>query len=209
VVFSDDNKTWYLSCMGPGDDCRDAVADKALKRPGRDALSAWHRIHNGSTHPGDEHGARSDLGDAGEAINASRRAAGRCWPAQGLEQAVAAGDARWRSCFSGREPAVAYVTTCTVARSGPRHGTQRRRVLTSQVHDFATQKAGVPGDLFQQEGGRMYVTTAKPGHVHIFDTTKPASPSCSSRSRPPRARTTSLTKDGATLRAERAAQPAE
>jgi len=47
----------------------------------------------------------------------------------------------------------------------------------AQVHDFAEQKVGVPLEMyFNAKGDRMYVTTAKPGHMHIFDTTKPTQP---------------------------------
>jgi DNA-binding beta-propeller fold protein YncE len=39
-----------------------------------------------------------------------------------------------------------------------------------QTHDFAAQGAGVPLEIyFSPKADRMYVTTAKPGHLHIFD----------------------------------------
>src|SRR5205085_11610504 len=39
-----------------------------------------------------------------------------------------------------------------------------------QVHDFSGQNAGVPLEIyFNRKADRMYVTTAKPGHMHVFD----------------------------------------
>jgi 6-phosphogluconolactonase (cycloisomerase 2 family) len=38
------------------------------------------------------------------------------------------------------------------------------------AHDFSAQGAGVPLEIyFSPKSDRMYVTTAKPGHLHIFD----------------------------------------
>ena len=40
-----------------------------------------------------------------------------------------------------------------------------------QVFDFGTVKAGVPLEIyFNDKGDRMYITTASPGHLHVFDT---------------------------------------
>jgi hypothetical protein len=40
----------------------------------------------------------------------------------------------------------------------------------AQVYDFSTIKAGVPLEMyFNQAGDRLYITTAKPGMLHIFD----------------------------------------
>ena len=47
----------------------------------------------------------------------------------------------------------------------------------AQVHDFNDAKIGVPLEIyFNAKGDRMYVTTAKPGHLHIFDTKKAGEP---------------------------------
>jgi hypothetical protein len=40
----------------------------------------------------------------------------------------------------------------------------------AQAFDFATVKAGVPLEMyFNGKADRFYVTTAKPGHLHVFD----------------------------------------
>ena len=39
-----------------------------------------------------------------------------------------------------------------------------------EVFDFGTVKSGVPLEIyFNDKADRLYVTTAKPGHLHIFD----------------------------------------
>jgi DNA-binding beta-propeller fold protein YncE len=52
----------------------------------------------------------------------------------------------------------------------PGHDQKREVSTCSKVHDFAAQGAGVPLEIyFNKKADRMYVTTAKPGHMHIFD----------------------------------------
>ena len=56
--------------------------------------------------------------------------------------------------------------------------TARHTGVAEQAHDFAAQKAGVPLEIyFSPKSDKMYVTTAKPGHLHIFDiSADPAKP---------------------------------
>ena len=45
--------------------------------------------------------------------------------------------------------------------------------MVEQVYDFGTHKAGVPLEMyFNTNADRFYVTTAKPGELHIFALTK-------------------------------------
>ena len=183
VVFSDDNKTWYLSCMGSqAMIVGDAVADKALKTV-QVGMPYPHgiAIHNGIDRILVTSTVRaSDLGDAGEAINAIEASSGKVLASYKVSNKPSpAGDAPVEILFvPGANPPVAYVTNMyggtlwTATWNAAKKGFD-----VAQVHDFATQKAGVPLEIyFNKKGDRMYVTTAKPGHVHIFDTTKPAQP---------------------------------
>src|SRR5262249_57277133 len=50
---------------------------------------------------------------------------------------------------------------------------QKKDFDVAEVFDFATVKAGVPLEMyFNGKSDRLYVTTAKPGHLHIFDISK-------------------------------------
>ena len=74
----------------------------------------------------------------------------------------------------GSNPPVAYVTnmfggTLWTATWNP----QKKDFDVAQAFDFATVKAGVPLEIyFNGKSDRLYVTTAKPGHLHVFDISK-------------------------------------
>ncbi len=183
VVFSDDNKSWYLSCMGSqAMVVGDAVADKVVKTV-QVGVPYPHgiAIHNGIDRILVTSTVRaSDLGDAGEAINAIEASSGKVLGSYKLSnKASPSGEAPVEILFvPGANPPVAYVTnmyggTLWTATWSP----AKKDFDVAQVHDFAAQKAGVPLEIyFNKKGDRMYVTTAKPGHLHIFDTSNPAQP---------------------------------
>jgi len=73
----------------------------------------------------------------------------------------------------GANPPVAYLTNMfggtmwTVAWNP-----KKQDFDVSQVFDFSTIGAGIPLEMyFNNDSSRMYVTTAKPGNLHIFDMT--------------------------------------
>ncbi len=71
----------------------------------------------------------------------------------------------------GANPPVAYITnmyggTLWTATWNP----AKKDFEVAQAYDFSAQNAGVPLEIyFNKKADRMYVTTAKPGHLHIFD----------------------------------------
>ncbi len=184
VVFSDDNKKWYLTCMGTqAMVIGDATTDKPLKTV-KVGVPYPHgiAIHNGIDRILVTSTVRaSDLGDAGEAINAVEASTGKVLGIYKMsKKASPARDAPVEILFvPGASPPVAYVTnmyggTLWTAVWNP----AKKDFEVEQVHDFAEQKAGVPLEIyFNKKADRMYVTTAKPGHLHIFDTgANPAKP---------------------------------
>ena len=176
VVFSDDNKHWYLSCMGTqAMIVGDAKADKPLQTV-KVAAKYPHgiAIHNGIDRILLTSTVRaSDLGDAGEVISAVEASTGKVLGTYKLSSKPSpAGEAPVEVLFvPGAKPAVAYVTnmyggTLWIAKWNP----AKKDFDVAQVHDFAAQKAGVPLEIyFNKKADRLYVTTAKPGHLHIFD----------------------------------------
>jgi len=183
VVFSDDNRNWYLSCMGSqAMVVGDAVADKVVKTV-RVGLPYPHgiAIHNGIDRILTTSTVRaSDLGDAGEAISAVEATSGKVVGTYKVSsKASPAGNAPVEILFvPNASPAVAYVTNMYEGTLwAATWNAAKKDFEVAQAYDFGTQKAGVPLEMyFNTKGDRMYVTTAKPGHLHIFDTTKPASP---------------------------------
>lgn len=181
VVFSDDNKNWYVSCMGSQTMVvGDAVADKPL----RNIEVAAKYPHGIAVHNGIDRilltstVRASDLGDAGEVISAVEASSGKVLGTYKLSKKTSpSGEAPVEVLFvPGANPPVAYVTnmyggTMWTATWNP----AKKDFDVAQVHDFAAQNAGVPLEIyFNKKADRMYVTTAKPGHLHVFDLTEGA-----------------------------------
>ncbi len=183
VVFSDDNKTWYLTCMGSQNVIvGDAVSDKPL----RAIATPVPYPHGIAVHAGIDRMLvtstvrASDLKDPGEAIGVIELSTGKAIGTHKVSSKPSpAGDAPVEILFlPGATPPMAYITnmyggTLSVAVWNP--GTKDFAV--SPVFDFGSLKAGVPLEMyFNPKGDRLYVTTAKPGHLHIFDVSSPKSP---------------------------------
>ena len=183
VVFSDDNKTWYLTCMGSqAVIVGDALSDKPVKTI-KTGIPYPHgiAIHNGIDRILTTSTVRaSDLGDAGESINAIEASTGKVLGTYKLASKPSpAGVAPVEVLFvPGANPPVAYVTNMYGGTLWTATWNAARKDFeVAQVHDFAAQKAGVPLEIyFNKKADRMYVTTAKPGHMHIFDTSRPSQP---------------------------------
>jgi DNA-binding beta-propeller fold protein YncE len=184
VVFSEDNRTWYVTCMGSDAlIVGDAVTDKPL-RTIRLPLKYPHgiAIHNGIDRILTTSTVRaSDLGDPGEAVGIIEASTGR-WLGE-LKVSTKPSPAKAAPVeilfVPGSNPPVAYVTNMyegTLAALTWNPGT--KSFTFSQAFDFGPMKMGVPLEMYFTDDGRtMYVTTAKPGHLHVFDLSKhPAAP---------------------------------
>jgi YVTN family beta-propeller protein len=175
VVFSNDNKTWYLTCMGSN---KVIVGDSATDRVIRviDVPKYPHGIavHNGIDRLLTTSTVRAtDFGDPGETITVIEASTGKVLSTPKVTQKPSpAGDAPVEILFVPRSnPPVAYVTnmnggTISAAVWDP----AKKDFTVRQVFDFGPHKAAVPLEMyFNREADRFYVTTAKPGHFHIFD----------------------------------------
>ena len=183
IVFSDDNKKWYLSCMGSDAMIMgDAVADKPLKTVKlQTKYPHGIAIHNGIDRILLTSTVRaSDLGDAGEVIAVVEASSGKnLGKLKVSKKASPAGDAPVEITFVPKsDPPVAYVTNMyggTLWTATWNKG--KKDFDVDQAYDFNPAGLGVPLEIyFNAKGDRMYVTTAKPGHLHIFDTTQAGKP---------------------------------
>lgn len=176
IVFSDDDKHWYLSCMGTQSMVvGDANKDEPLKTV-KVAAPYPHgiAIHNGIDRVLLSSTVRaSDLGDAGESISAVEASSGKVLGTYKMSNKPSpAGNAPVEILFvPGASPAVAYVTNMYEGTLWTATWNVAKKDFdVQQVHDFSAQSAGVPLEIyFNKKADRMYVTTAKPGHMHIFD----------------------------------------
>jgi DNA-binding beta-propeller fold protein YncE len=175
VVFSDDNKTWYLTCMGSNKVIvGETAADKVIRVIDVPKYPHGIAVHNGIDRILATSTVRaSDLGDPGETITVIEASTGKVLSTHKVtDKPSPAGDAPVEILFVPKaNPPVAYITnmngnSLSVAVWDP----VKKDFAVRQAFDFAPQKMGVPLEMyFNDRADRFYVTTAKPGHFHIFD----------------------------------------
>jgi DNA-binding beta-propeller fold protein YncE len=189
VVFSEDNRTWYLTCMGSNNVIMgDAVADKPLKTiaaplPGPPFISHPHGIgiHGGidrvlitsTIMPG-------DLADAGETITVLEAKSGKVLSTHKVSLKPSPSKAApVEVMFSPQaNPPVAHITNMLEGTlwSGV-WNSERKDFSFQQLDDYGPRGQGVALEiLYNKKGDRLYVTTAKPGHVNVYDNSDPRHP---------------------------------
>ena len=189
VVFSEDNRTWYLTCMGSNNVIMgDAVADKPLKTiaaplPGPPFISHPHGIgiHSGidrilitsTIMPG-------DLADAGETITVLEAKSGKVLSTHKVSLKPSPSKAApVEVMFSPQtNPPVAHITNMLEGTlwSGV-WNSQSKDFNFQQIDDYGPRGQGVALEmLYNKKGDRLYVTTAKPGHVNVYDNSDPQHP---------------------------------
>jgi len=181
VVFSENNKRWFLTCMGSASVIAgDAVTDQptqTIKLP----VPYPHgiAIHDGIDRVLVTSTVRAtDLGDAGEHITSIEASTGKVLGSYKVsDKASPARVAPVEVLFvPGANPPVAYVTNMFGGTLWTATwDAQKKDFNVAQVFDFDSVKAGVPLEMyFNTKADRLYVTTAKPGHLHVFDISKNA-----------------------------------
>lgn len=176
VVFSEDNKTWYATCMGSsvvvtGNAVEDTyVRTIELDTPYPHGIA----IHEGIDRMLLTSTVRaSDLGDAGEVLAVVELSTGReLSQLKVSDKPSPSGVAPVEVVFvPGSDPPVAWVTnmhgnSLWTATWNP----DTKEFAAAEGFDFAGQEVGVPLEIyFSADAREMYVTTANPGHLHFFD----------------------------------------
>lgn len=175
VVFSADKKRWFLTCMGSQ---AMIVGDARTDQPVKTVQLPKPYPHGIAIHDGIDRVLltstvrASDLGDAGETITVAKASTGEAMGTHKVStKASPSGEAPVEILFvPGAKPPVAYVTnmyagTLSAATWDP----AKQDFAVEQIYDFGELKAGVPLEMyFNKKGDRFYVTTAKPGELHIF-----------------------------------------
>jgi len=189
VVFSEDNRTWYLTCMGSSNVIMgDAATDKPTKTiaspPGGPAFIKHPHgisIHNGIDRIMITSTVRpSDLGDPGETVTVLEASTGKVLSTHKVSKKPSpSGEAPVEAMFMpGSNPPVAYITnmfgaTLWMAVWNP----GAKSFSFSQVDDFGSRGHGIALEMeFNKKRDRLFVTTAKPGHVSVYDVSKPQTP---------------------------------
>ncbi|TKB65522.1 MAG: YncE family protein [Nitrospira sp.] len=189
IVFSQDNRTWYLTCMGSSAVViGDATTDRPLKTvsapaPGTPFISYPHgiAIHSGIDRLIVTSTVRpSDLGDPGETVTVLEASSGKVLSTHKVSLKPSPSKAApVEVMFShGAEPPVAHITvmlegTLWAAVWNP----NSKDFSFQQVDDYSARGHGMPLEmLYNRKGDRLFVSTAKPGHVHIYDNADPQHP---------------------------------
>jgi DNA-binding beta-propeller fold protein YncE len=176
IIFSDDNKKWFLTCMGSSKVIvGNAVTDEQLKiispsKPYPHGIAINEDIDRmiitSSVRP-------SDLGDPGETVSVFETSTGKELSSHKLSQKPSpSGVAPVEVLFvPGAKPPTAYVTN--VFGGTIWVGTWdaiKKDFKFVEAFDFNAIGNGVPLEMyFNEKGDRLYVTTASPGRFHIFD----------------------------------------
>jgi DNA-binding beta-propeller fold protein YncE len=176
IIFSDDNKTWYETCMGSnkiivGDAVNDSYTetwDSPVNYPHGIALNeSIDRILVTSTV------RATDFGDPGSSLGIIEASTGRhLGTVDVTDKAPPNNIAPVEVVFVPKsDPPVAWVTNMNdaslwVVSWNPKTGT-----FDSQAgYDFSQVGAAVPLEIyFSEDGSEMHTTTSNPGKMHFFD----------------------------------------
>jgi hypothetical protein len=184
VVLSENNKRWFLTCMGSG---KLIIGDAVTDQPTQTVSLPHPYPHGIAIHDGIDRilitntVRATDFGDPGETITAVQASTGKVLGSYKLSKKPSpSGEAPVEILFvPGANPPVAYVTNMNGGSLWTATwNAEIKDFDVAEAFDFATTKTAVPLELyFNGKGDRLYVTTAKPGHMHIFDISKhPAKP---------------------------------
>jgi len=176
VVFSDDNKRWFLTCMGSS---KLIIGDAVNDTPTKTVTLPKPYPHGIAIHDGIDRVLltntvrATDLGDPGEYITVVEASTGNVLSSHKVSgKASPSGEAPVEILFvPGASPPLAYITNMFGGTLwSATWNAQKKDFEVAQVFDFSTVRASVPLEMyFNGANDKLYVTTAQPGHLHIFD----------------------------------------
>jgi DNA-binding beta-propeller fold protein YncE len=176
IVFSEDNKTWFLTCMGSSKVIvGNAVTDETVKvispsRPYPHGIAVNEDIDRMIITSSVR---ASDSGDPGETVTILEVSTGKELSSHKLSNKLSpSGVAPVEVLFvPGAKPPTAYVTNMFGGTiwAGTWDAAKKDFSFT-EAFDFNAVGSGIPLEMyFNEKGDRLYVTTASPGQFHIFD----------------------------------------
>ncbi|HAP40151.1 MAG TPA: hypothetical protein DCQ94_10375 [Nitrospira sp.] len=188
LVVSEDNRTWFLTCMGSSSVIMgDAVADRPVKtiRTGQgDPVSVLYphgiAIHNGIDRVLITSTVKPDMSDAGDSITVIEASTGAVLSTHRVASKPApAKSAPVEVMFApNSHPPVVHVTNMMEGSlwAGTWDPTTKSFSF-AQIDDFGPRQQGMPLEmLYNAKGDRLFVTTAKPGFVNVYDNSDPRHP---------------------------------
>jgi len=187
LVVSEDNKTWFLTCMGSSTVIMgDAVLDRPIKTvrasdPHAQILYPHGiAIHNGIDRVLVTSTVKPDMSDMGESVTVIEASTGQVLSTHKVSTKPSPSKAAPVEIMfaPNANPPVVHITnmmegTLWVGLWDP----NSKSFSFTQADDFGPRQQGVPLEmLYNAKGDRLYVTTAKPGFVNLYDNSDPRRP---------------------------------
>ena len=189
LVVSEDNQIWYLTCMGSSTVIMgDAVKDAPIKtvraaKPAEAFILNPHgiAIHNGIDRVLITSTVKPDnMAEAGETVTLLEASTGAVLSTHKVSSKPSPSNAApVEVMFAPKaDPPVVHITNMFEATLWAGIWDPKTQSFSfNQVDDFGARKQGMPLEmLYNAKGNRLYVTTAKPGFVNLYDTTDPRQP---------------------------------
>ncbi len=187
LVVSEDNKTWYLTCMGSSTVIMgDAVLDRPIKTVRASDPTAQilypHgiAIHNGIDRVLVTSTVKPDMSDMGESVTVLEASTGKVLSTHKVSTKTSPSKAAPVEVMfaPNANPPVVHITNMMEATLWAGLWDPNSKSFSfTQVDDFGPRQQGVPLEmLYNAKGDRLYVTTAKPGFVNLYDNSDPRQP---------------------------------
>lgn len=172
IILSDDNSTWYVTCMGSsnvviGDANTDEMTG-VIEMPG--TYPHGITLHEGIDRMLVANCVAPDMSAAGNTVEVVRASTGE--HLGGVQVSDSKGTAPVETVFvPNANPPTAYVTVMMEDTLWAVTWNEETESFDPQkVFDFGEVGASMPLEIYFNEAvDRLYVTTAQPGHFHIFD----------------------------------------
>jgi DNA-binding beta-propeller fold protein YncE len=187
LVVSEDNKTWYLTCMGSSSVIMgDAVQDRPIKTVrGSDPTAQILYPHGIAIHNGIDRvlvtsTAKPDMSEMGESVTVLEASTGKVLSTHKVSLKPSPSKAAPVEVMfaPNANPPVVHITNMMEGTlwAGLWDPSSKSFSFT-QVDDFGPRQQGVPLEmLYNAKGDRLYITTAKPGFVNLYDNSNPRQP---------------------------------
>ena len=188
LVVSENNKTWYLTCMGSSNVIMgDAVKDRPIKTVSAaqpaDAFILYPHgiaIHNGIDRVLVTSTVKPDMSESGETVTVLEASTGKVLSTHKVStKASPAHSAPVEVMFApNANPPVVHITNMLEGTLWAGVWDPKTKTFSFyQVDDFGPRQQGMPLEMmYNAKGDRLYVTTAKPGFVNLYDNTDPRQP---------------------------------
>ncbi len=188
LAVSEDNRTWYLTCLGSSTVIvGDAVTDRPIKTisapaPAKAFIAYPHgiAIHNGIDRILVTSTVKPDMSEVGDTVTVLEASTGTVLSTHAIAATPSpAKSAPVEIAFSpNATPPVVHITNMMEGTLWAGVWNPESYAFSFyQVDDFGTRGQGMPLEmLYNAKGDRLFVTTAKPGFVNLYDNSDPRHP---------------------------------